>query len=59
MRTLVEHDLVDGFRLMIALLALSGGKRFFGMNGASRALRLVDSRVSTTGALLVRYERES
>jgi dihydrofolate reductase len=53
--TLIEHDLVDEFRLMIDPLALGGGKRFFPEDGAFRPLRLVDSQVATTGAILVTY----
>jgi dihydrofolate reductase len=56
-RTLIEHDLVDGYRLMIDPLVLGGGKRIFPDDGASRALRLVESQVTTTGAILATYAR--
>jgi dihydrofolate reductase len=55
-RTLVQHGLVDGFRLMIIALVLGGGKRFLPDDGAARPLRLVDSQVTTTGAILATYE---
>jgi dihydrofolate reductase len=55
-QTLVEHDLVDGYRLMIIPIIIGGGKRFLPDDGAKRQLRLVDSRVATTGALLTTYE---
>ena len=32
-QTLLEHDLVDGFRLMIDPIVLGGGKRLFPMGG--------------------------
>jgi dihydrofolate reductase len=54
-RTLIEQDLVDEFRLMIDPVALGGGKRLFPDDGALRPLRLVDSRVTTTGAILATY----
>jgi dihydrofolate reductase len=54
-RTLVEHDLVDEFRVMIDPVVLGGGKRFFPDDGAMRSLRLVDSEVTTTGAILATY----
>lgn len=57
LRTLIEQDLVDGFRLMIDPLVLNGGKRIFGDHGAARPLRLVDSHVTTTGAILATYVR--
>ena len=54
-QTLVEHDLVDEFRLMIDPLLVGGGKRLFRDDGALRRLRLVESQVATTGAILAIY----
>ncbi len=54
-RTLIEHDLADEFRLMIDPVVLGGGKRLFFDDGALRPLRLVDSQVTTTGAILATY----
>ena len=55
-QTLVQHGLVDVFRLMVIPLVLGGGKRFLPDDGAARPLRLVDSRVTTTGAILATYQ---
>jgi dihydrofolate reductase len=57
-QTLIEHELADEFRLMIDPLVLGGGKRLFPDDGALRPLRLVDSEVTTTGAILATYARE-
>ena len=54
-RTLTEHDLVDELRLMIDPVVLGGGKRIFRDDGLLRQLRLVDSQVTGTGAILARY----
>jgi dihydrofolate reductase len=54
-QTLVEHDLVDEFRVMVDPLLLGGGKRIFRDDGALRPLRLLDSQVTTTGAILATY----
>jgi dihydrofolate reductase len=54
-QTLIEHDLVDEFRVMIDPLVVGGGKRLFRDDGALRPLRLVDNRVTTTGAILATY----
>jgi dihydrofolate reductase len=54
---LVEHDLVDGYRLMIDPLTLGGGKGIFRPDGVFRALRLVESQVTSTGAIPVTYAR--
>jgi dihydrofolate reductase len=53
--TLIEHELVDEFRLMIDPVVLGGGKRIFGDDGVLRALRLIDGQVTSTGAILATY----
>jgi dihydrofolate reductase len=54
-RTLIEHELVDEFRLMIDPVVLGGGKRIFRDDGVLRPLRLVDGQVTSTGAILATY----
>jgi dihydrofolate reductase len=54
-QTLIEHDLADEFRVMIDPLVVGGGKRLFRDSGALRPLRLVESQVTTTGAILATY----
>jgi dihydrofolate reductase len=54
-RTLVEHDLVDEFRVMVDPLVVGGGKHLFRDDGARRPLRLLDSQVTTTGAIVATY----
>jgi dihydrofolate reductase len=54
-RRLIEHGLVDEFRVMVDPLAVGGGKRLFPDDGVSRPLRLVDSQVTTTGAIVATY----
>ena len=56
-RSLLEHDLVDEFRLVIDPVLLGGGKRIFRDDGALRPLRLVDAQVVSTGAILATYAR--
>ena len=54
-QTLIEHGLVDEFRVMIDPLVVGGGKRIFRDDGVLRPLRLVDSKVTTTGAIVATY----
>jgi dihydrofolate reductase len=54
-QTLVEHGLVDEFRVMIDPVVVGGGKRLFRDDGARRPLRLVDSQVTTTGVIIATY----
>ncbi len=53
--TLIQHDLVDEYRLMIDPLIVGGGKRLFDDDGAHTPLRLVESRTTTTGAILATF----
>jgi len=53
--TLIEHNLVDELRLMIDPVVVGGGKRIFRDDGVLRRLRLVESRVTPTGAILATY----
>ncbi len=56
-QTLLEHDLIDEFRMWIFPVVLGTGKRFFGDGTIPAALRLVDSKVSKTGVTINTYER--
>jgi dihydrofolate reductase len=55
-QTLVEHDLVDEFRLMVYPVVLGSGKRLFGDTNDKKPLRLVDSKVVGDGVAILIYE---
>jgi dihydrofolate reductase len=52
---LVEHDLVDEYRLMIEPILLGGGKRVFPTDGRARPLELVSVTTASTGVLVCTY----
>lgn len=52
---LIEHDLVDEYRLMIEPILLGGGKRVFPYDGQARPLELVSTTAAGTGVLLCTY----
>jgi dihydrofolate reductase len=54
-QTLLEHGLVDELRLIIDPVIVGGGKRLFRDDGALRTLRLIDSEVTATGAIITTY----
>jgi dihydrofolate reductase len=56
-QTLLEHDLVDEFRLMIFPVVLGSGKRLFAGGTVPGGLELVDSGTSSTGVLMATYRR--
>ncbi len=55
-QTLVEHDLVDEFRLMVYPVVLGSGKRLFGETSDKKPLRLVDSKVVGDGVAILVYQ---
>jgi dihydrofolate reductase len=55
-QTLVQHDLVDEYRLMIHPLVLGTGKRLFREGVSPTRLRLIDTKPTTTGVLILTYE---
>jgi dihydrofolate reductase len=55
-QTLMRHNLVDQYRLWLFPLVIGSGKRLFSDGTIPSALRLVDSKVSTTGVMIGTYE---
>ena len=54
-RSLLPHGLIDEFMLMISPIVLGSGRRLF--EDAPRSpLRLVDSRITTTGVVIATYQ---
>jgi dihydrofolate reductase len=58
-QSLMRHDLVDRYVLMIHPLVLGSGRRLFPDDGPFAPLRLVDRVTTTTGVLIVTYEPSS
>ena len=56
LQTLIAHDLVDRYRLLIYPLLIGSGKRLFADGTVPRALRLVDGAVSSSGVFMGTYE---
>ncbi len=54
-QTLMEHDLVDEYRLMVFPTILGAGKRLFGETSDAAALRLVDAKPAGETLILI-YE---
>lgn len=54
--TLIDHDLVDEYRLLTFPVHLGSGKKLFADGVKPAALRLVDSRRTKAGVVITRYE---
>ncbi len=56
-QTLLREDLVDQLRLVVFPVVLGEGKRLFGDGAIPRTWRLTSQATSSTGALMLGYER--
>jgi dihydrofolate reductase len=56
-QTLIQHDLVDAFWLMIYPITLGYGKRLFADGTIPAAFKVTESNASTNGVIVVNYER--
>jgi dihydrofolate reductase len=54
--TLMQHDLIDEYRLMIHPVVLGSGKRLFKDGSGKKVLKLVDTRTTSTGVVIVTYQ---
>jgi dihydrofolate reductase len=53
---LLEHGLIDRYRLMVFPIVLGSGKRLFADRSATATLTLVDTTTTSTGVALLTYE---
>ena len=57
LQTLIKHDLVDTFWLMIFPITLGDGKRLFAEGTIPAAFKVTESIVGSNGVILVNYDR--
>ena len=57
LQTLIKHDLVDTFWLMIYPITLGFGKRLFADGTIPMAFKVTESQVTPNGVIVVNYER--
>jgi dihydrofolate reductase len=57
LQTLIKHDLVDVFWLMIYPLTLGSGKRLFADGTIPAAFKVTESIVGSSGVIIASYER--
>ena len=56
LQTLIQHDLVDVFWLMIYPVTLGSGKRLFADGAIPAAFKVTESTVTSKGVIVVNYE---
>jgi dihydrofolate reductase len=57
LQTLIRHDLVDAYWLMIYPITLGSGKKLFAGGTLPEAFRVTESTVTPSGVIVVNYER--
>jgi dihydrofolate reductase len=57
-QTLMQHRLVDEYQLWLHPVVLGSGKRLFRDGGPDIRLRLVDSKTTATGLVILTYKPE-
>jgi dihydrofolate reductase len=57
LQTLIKHDLVDAFWLMIYPITLGAGKRLFADGTIPAAFKVTESHIGSNGVIIVNYER--
>ena len=57
LQTLIKHDLIDVFWLMIYPITLGEGKRLFAEGTIPAAFKVTESIVGSTGVIVANYER--
>ncbi len=55
-QTLLEHHLIDEFRIWIFPVLIGKGKHLFGEGEYASNLKLVESKTSTTGVIIATYQ---
>lgn len=55
-KTLMQHDLVDEYRLMIHPVVVGHGKHLFQAGVDTKALKLVDTQTFDTGAMVLTFQ---
>ncbi|MBE0671393.1 MAG: dihydrofolate reductase family protein [Anaerolineales bacterium] len=59
LQTLIKHDLVDVFWLMIYPITLGSGKRLFAEGTIPAKFKVTESIVTSRGVIVVNYERDA
>jgi dihydrofolate reductase len=54
-QTLIEHDLIDEYRLLLFPVHVGRGKRLFGDSTRAAALRLTGTSTTSTGVIIATY----
>jgi dihydrofolate reductase len=54
--TLMQHDLIDEYRFMVFPIVLGSGKRLFKDGVDTKALKLIETKTSSSGVVILSYQ---
>jgi len=54
--TLMQHDLIDEYRLLVHPVVLGSGKRLFAEGSGKKALKLIDTKAFSSGVVALSYQ---
>ena len=54
--TLMQHDLIDEYRLMVHPVVLGSGKRLFRDGTDTKVLKLIETKTFSSGVVLLSYQ---
>jgi dihydrofolate reductase len=57
--TLMQHDLVDEYRLMVFPVVVGRGKRLFAEGSETKTMKLVDTKTLGSGVVVLTYEPDA
>ncbi len=55
-QTLMQHDLIDEYRLLIYPIVVGKGKHLFALESAGKGMKLVESKIFTSGVAALTYQ---
>ncbi len=54
--TLMQHDLIDEYKLMVHPIVVGSGKRLFKEGSEKKVLKLIDTKTFSSGVVILSYE---
>lgn len=57
-QTLMQHDLIDEYHFIVNPVIVGSGKRLFKDQGNTKALKLIETRTTSSGVVILSYQPE-
>lgn len=57
-QTLMQHDLIDEYHFIVNPVIVGSGKRLFKDQNKTKALKLIETRTTSSGVVILSYQPE-